>query len=155
MGVLQSLGSLASVLGDLLPGDRPTWLVPTARHFFDTAMIRGWDRLHGGLVYGFAPDGGVCDGHKYFWVQAESFAAAALLALRTGDTKYWDAYDHLWAYSWRHMVDHTHGAWYRILTPDNRKIGDQKSPAGKTDYHTMGACYDVLRGLEAASGGRH
>jgi mannose/cellobiose epimerase-like protein (N-acyl-D-glucosamine 2-epimerase family) len=41
-------------------------------------------------------------------------------------------------------VDHRHGAWYRILTPDNRKISDEKSPAGKTDYHTMGACHEVL-----------
>ena len=128
---------------------RPPWLVPTARHFFDTALRLGWDDQHGGLVYGFAPDGEVCDGHKYFWVQAESFAAAALLALRTGEAKYWDAYDRLWAYSWQHLVDHRHGAWFRILSPDNHKLSDEKSPAGKTDYHTMGACYDVLRGLGA------
>ena len=131
-----------------LPDDqRPAWLLTTARHFFDTAMRRGWDVRHGGLVYGFAPDGDVCDGHKYFWVQAESFAAAALLAVRTGDARYWEAYDRIWAYSWQHMVDHRHGAWYRILTPDNRAISAEKSPAGKTDYHTMGACYDVLRAI--------
>jgi mannose/cellobiose epimerase-like protein (N-acyl-D-glucosamine 2-epimerase family) len=41
-----------------------------------------------------------------------------------------------------------HGAWYRILTPDNRREYDQKSPAGKTDYHTLGACFDVLDSLE-------
>ena len=134
----------------LAPAERPAWLLPTARQFFDTAVIRGWDRAHGGLAYGFAPDGSVWDGHKYFWVQAESLAAAALLALRTGENRYWDAYDAIWDYSWQHMVDHQHGAWYRILTPDNRAISDEKSPAGKTDYHTMGACYDVLRGLEAA-----
>ena len=128
---------------------RPPWLVSTARNFFDTALRLGWDDQHGGLVYGFAPGGEVCDGHKYFWVQAESFAAAALLAVRTGEAKYWDAYDRLWTYSWQHMVDHRHGAWFRILSPDNRAISDEKSPAGKTDYHTMGACYDVLRGLGA------
>ena len=127
--------------------ERPRWLLPTARHFFDTAMRHGWDHQHGGLAYGFAPGGEVCDGHKYFWVQAESFAAAALLALRTGEAPYWDAYDRLWAYSWQHMIDHQHGAWYRILAPDNRTLSDEKSPAGKTDYHTMGACADVLRGL--------
>ncbi len=128
---------------------RPDWIVPRACHFFDTAMARGWDAAHGGLVYGFGPDGTVCDGDKYFWVQAESFAAAALLALRTGDERYWQWYDRLWAYAWQHFVDHEHGAWYRILAPDNRKLSDEKSPAGKTDYHTMGACYDVLRGLGA------
>ncbi len=132
------------------PGaDVPAWIVPTARHFFDTAMRHGWDDTHGGLVYGFAPGGEVCDADKYFWVQAESFAAAALLAVRTGDEAYWQWYDRIWAYSWAHMVDHVHGAWYRIRTPDNRAYSDEKSPAGKTDYHTMGACWDVLRGLDA------
>jgi mannose/cellobiose epimerase-like protein (N-acyl-D-glucosamine 2-epimerase family) len=132
------------------PGDAvPAWIVPTARHFFDTAMRHGWDDTHGGLVYGFAPGGEVCDADKYFWVQAESFAAAALLAVRTGDAAYWQWYDRIWAYSWTHMVDHVHGAWYRIRTPDNRAYSDEKSPAGKTDYHTMGACWDVLRGLGA------
>jgi len=126
---------------------RPPWLLPRARHFFDTAMIRGWDTEHGGLVYGFDPDGAVCDGDKYFWVQAESFAAAALLALRSGEPAYWDWYDRIWAYAWAHFVDHEHGAWYRILTRENTRMSDEKSPAGKTDYHTMGACYDVLRGL--------
>ena len=127
----------------------PAWIVPTARRFFDTAMQHGWDDTHGGLVYGFAPGGEVCDADKYFWVQAESFAAAALLAVRTGDAAYWQWYDRIWAYAWAHMVDHVHGAWYRIRTPDNRAYSDEKSPAGKTDYHTMGACWDVLRGIGA------
>ena len=146
------------------------WLVPTARHLFDSAVKHSWDEARGGLYYGFAPKGlqqalnggkpapanadegrtlaegpaEVCDDDKYFWVQAESLAAAALLATRTGDAGYWDWYDKLWAYSWKHMVDHRHGAWYRILDADNRKYDDEKSPAGKTDYHTMGACHEVL-----------
>ncbi|HJR73419.1 MAG TPA: AGE family epimerase/isomerase [Luteimonas sp.] len=123
------------------------WLVPKARHLFDTALARSWDERRGGMYYGFDPDGAVCDDDKYFWVQAESLAAAALLAARTGETVYWDWYEKLWAYSWRHFVDHRYGAWYRILDADNRKYSDEKSPAGKTDYHTMGACYEVLNVL--------
>ena len=149
-GHLTEWAKLLMQLESRLPPDqRPAWVLPSARRFFDTAMKRGWDATHGGLVYGFAPDGVVCDADKYFWVQAESFAAAALLAIRTDDDAYWTWYDRLWAYSWAHMVDHEHGAWYRIRTPDNRAYSDEKSPAGKTDYHTMGACYDVLRGLRA------
>jgi mannose/cellobiose epimerase-like protein (N-acyl-D-glucosamine 2-epimerase family) len=135
--------------------DRKTpvdWLLPTARHLFDTAVARAWDDVNGGLCYGFAPDGTICDDDKYFWVQAESLAAAARLAQATGDAAYWNWYDKLWAYSWRHFVDHEHGAWYRILDRDNRKYDDEKSPAGKTDYHTMGACYDVLHLLRTARG---
>jgi len=120
------------------------WLLPRALELFDAAVAHGWDAQFGGLYYGFAPDGSICDDDKYFWVQAESLAAAALLAERTGQDKYWVWYDRIWEYCWRHLVDHRCGAWYRILTRDNRKYSDEKSPAGKTDYHTMGACYEVL-----------
>jgi mannose/cellobiose epimerase-like protein (N-acyl-D-glucosamine 2-epimerase family) len=129
------------------------WLLPRACELFAAATEHGWDKTHGGMVYGFAADDhhpgrfSVCDGDKYFWVQAETIAAAALLALRTGEGGYWDWYDRLWAFGWQHFVDHRHGAWYRILGPDNRRLSDEKSPAGKTDYHTMGACYDVLDAL--------
>jgi mannose/cellobiose epimerase-like protein (N-acyl-D-glucosamine 2-epimerase family) len=126
------------------PGD---WLVPRAIALFDTALTTAWDAANGGICYGFDPGMAICDGDKYFWVQAESFAAAALLGARTGDAAYWTWYDRIWAYSWEHMVDHVHGAWYRILSRDNRKLSDEKSPAGKTDYHTMGACYDALDAL--------
>jgi len=125
------------------------WLLPTAEHLFQTAVNKGWDAVHGGLAYSLAPDLTVCDPHKYFWVQAESTAAAAMLARRTGNKEYWDWYQRLWAYSWTHLVDHEHGAWYRILSGDNRKLSDEKSPAGKVDYHTMGACYDIVAVLGA------
>lgn len=120
------------------------WLVPRAGELFDAALERAWDTEYRGIYYGFAPDGGICDADKYFWVQAESLAAAALLAARTGVEKYWQWYDRIWAYSWEHFVDHKYGAWYRILSRDNEKYSAEKSPAGKTDYHTMGACYEVL-----------
>ena len=121
------------------------WIVPTARHLFDTAVKHAWDETYGGLCYGFAPGGNVCDDDKYFWVQAESLAAAALLHARTGDAGYAAWHDRLWAYSWQYFVDHEYGAWYRILTRDNRKYSDEKSPAGKVDYHTMGACHELLQ----------
>jgi len=134
-------------------GNAHDWLVPTARHLFDTAVARAWDDRNGGLFYGFAPDGSVCDDDKYFWVQAESIAAAARLAVATGDARYWDWYDRIWGYAWQHFIDHQYGAWYRILDRDNRKYGDDKSPAGKTDYHTMGACHDVLQLLRDTAQG--
>ncbi|CAB3968091.1 MULTISPECIES: AGE family epimerase/isomerase [Burkholderia] len=132
----------------ILERHRPLdWLVPRAAELFDAALTHAWDADHGGLYYGFGPDFTICDHNKYFWVQAETFAAAAMLGARTGSERFWDWYDEIWRYSWAHFVDHRYGAWYRILTCDNRKYSDEKSPAGKTDYHTMGACYDVLATL--------
>ena len=121
------------------------WLLPRAIELFEDAVEMGWDEKNDGLFYGFAPNGDICDRDKYFWVQAESFAAAALLAKRTKDAKYWDWYERIWHFSWKHMIDHKYGAWFRILDGKNNKYDDLKSPAGKTDYHTMGACYEVLK----------
>ena len=149
----------------------PGWLLPTARHLFDTALAHGWDDEFGGIVYGFAPEAlreaspargepGIevasattwfCDDDKYFWVQAEAIAASMRLFAATGDAAYRDWYARLWEYAWRHFVDHRHGAWYRILDRRNGKYDDKKSPAGKTDYHTMGACHDVLAVLRATN----
>ena len=129
--------------------------VGRARRLFAAAWGEGWDGMHGGLVYGFAGSGQdgytVCDAHKYYWVQSESFAAAARLALRLPDAaaraQAWQRYDALWQYAWVHFVDHEHGAWHRILSRDNHRLSDEKSPPGKTDYHTIGACVDVLETL--------
>ena len=118
------------------------WLVSRAQELFDDAIEMGWDEKSEGLVYGFAPNGDVCDND--FWVQAESLAAAAVLANRTGDDYYWEWYERIWEFSWKHMVDHEYGAWFRILDSKNKKYDNLKSPAGKVDYHTMGACYEVL-----------
>ena len=120
------------------------WLLVTAKQLFDQALEKAWDHEYGGVCYGFSPSGDVCDADKYFWVQAESIAAAALLAQATGEQRYWDWYETLWAYVWTHFVDHEYGAWYRILKPENSPYDKLKSPAGKTDYHTMGACYEVI-----------
>ncbi|HEX5663651.1 MAG TPA: AGE family epimerase/isomerase [Xanthomonadaceae bacterium] len=146
-------------------GEPRDWLVPKARALFDEALAKSWDEEFGGMVYGFAPerlrapgvegrtlaDGEtfVCDEDKYFWVQAESIATAARLAKATGDDSYWQWYARLWEYAWKHMIDHRYGAWYRLLDRQNRKYSDEKSPAGKTDYHTMGACHDVLAVLRS------
>ena len=132
-----------------LPAD---WHLPRAEELFEAAVSRSWDKVNGGLHYGFAPDDSVCDGDKYHWVQAESFAATALLAVRTGKASYWAWYDKIWDYCWKHFVDHQQGAWFRILDPANLNHTREKSPGGKVDYHNIGASFDVLRALGETKG---
>ena len=130
----------------MLHKHRPeAWMLTRAKELFDRAVSTAWDETHGGLFYGYDTRGKICDDDKYFWVQAESFAAAALLAHATGEEQYWQWYDKIWAYSWQHFIDHQHGAWYRILNADNSHQSEIKSAAGaKCDYHTIGACTIVL-----------
>jgi len=124
------------------------WLVESAQSLFDKAIDVAWDETNGGLIYGFDPEEKWCDDDKYFWVQAESFAAAAMLYKTTGEERYLAHYNKLWKYSWEHMIDHTYGAWFRVLTHDNKKLSNEKSSAGaKCDYHSLGACLEALKWL--------
>lgn len=121
------------------------WMLPRARHLYDAAIARSADLENGGMHYTFGPDGKLHDLDKYHWVHCETVAAAACLAVRTGEERFWQDYDRLWAYSWKHLIDQERGCWYRILTPDGRRYDDLKSPPAKTDYHPFGACFEILR----------
>jgi mannose/cellobiose epimerase-like protein (N-acyl-D-glucosamine 2-epimerase family) len=132
---------LLLILDRHIPAD---WHLRRATDLFDRAWACGWDQVHGGLVYGYDLDGNFSDPRKNYWVQAESLAAAALLGAKTGDEKYWAIYDQIWSYCWEHFVDHRYGAWYQRLSRENHQPDDRKNYGNKTDYHTMGACYEVL-----------
>lgn len=137
------------------------WLLERARELFAAGTTAAWDSVNGGLAHVLVADE-TAPGHlkavpgsaKYFWTQAEAIAAAALLALRTGETGYWDWYDRLWTYSWDHFVDHAHGAWYRALDANNQRLGNHKGLAEEVDYHTMGACYEIWSAIAAPGGGK-
>ena len=89
----------------------------------------------------------MCDWDKIFWVQVESLGTAAMLGSVTGRAEYWATYDKLWAYSWRHFVDHAHGSWRRRCNrlgvphfPEKTKLGLCVDP----DYHILGALDGAL-----------
>jgi mannose/cellobiose epimerase-like protein (N-acyl-D-glucosamine 2-epimerase family) len=122
------------------------WMIERATDLFNRAMELAWDETYGGIQYGFDPQAEICDDEKYFWVQAESLAAAARLAITTREQSYWDWYERIWDYADQHMIDKRYGAWFRVLNRENNKLSNDKSTAGgKCDYHTIGACWDVIR----------
>ncbi len=127
------------------------WMSERAQSLFDIALKKSWDHERGGMHYTFAPDGRILDTDRYYWVMSETIAAAALLALRTDDSRYWDWYDKAWEFSDRHFVDHEYGGWYRILNEDNQKYDDKKSPPSKADYHPLAACYEILEAKRRAA----
>jgi mannose/cellobiose epimerase-like protein (N-acyl-D-glucosamine 2-epimerase family) len=132
----------------ILNRHRPAdWQIERAERLFRAAMDHAWDHANGGMHYSFAPDGTILDTDRYYWVFSESFAAAALLALRTGEPSWWDWYDRIWDYADRYFVDHTYGGWFRILDLQGRKYSNEKSPASKTDYHPLAACHEVLEAM--------
>ena len=128
-----------------------SWMLESASMLFDKAVETCWDHEEGGMHYTFDPEGRILDSDRYYWVLSEMFAAAAALAVKTGEDRYWAWYDRAWAFSDRHFVDHDYGAWYRVLNERNVKYSDEKSPASKTDYHPLAACYETLKTLDIQS----
>lgn len=123
------------------------WYLDRAKSLYDICLQAGRDLEFGGIYYGYAPDGAICAPSKYYWVHSETIATAWRLFQRTADQSYSADYENLWRYSWDHFVDHDHGAWYRILNREGKKMTLQKSPPGKTDYHTVGVVWDILDNL--------
>jgi mannose/cellobiose epimerase-like protein (N-acyl-D-glucosamine 2-epimerase family) len=139
------------------------WMLPQAKRLFDAAVEQGWDHENGGFNYSISPSlgagrasalgrgdaasGGVIDTDRYYWVLSETIAAAGLLAKRTGKQVYSDWYERTWEWSLANLVDQQYGGWYRILDADNNRYDDLKSPASKTDYHPVAACWELFKRL--------
>ncbi len=120
------------------------WLGKRAKDLFDKAMEAALDHDHGGLFYGFSPSGDICSDGKYSWVQAETIAATAMLAVQQQDRTYWNIYHQFWQYVWANMIDHEQGCWHRNLTHDNKIIPPSSVAMGKTDYHSICSCIEII-----------
>jgi mannose/cellobiose epimerase-like protein (N-acyl-D-glucosamine 2-epimerase family) len=121
------------------------WMLPVAENLFHNAITHAWDERNGGMVYAIDEQGNIVDHDRHFWTHAEVIAAAASLAMRTGNEHYWDIYDRVWDFSYEYFSDNEKGGWYRILDINKKPIDDKKSPPPKSDYHVLGACYEIMR----------
>ena len=121
------------------------WILPAATRLSLEACQAGWDTEHQGLVYGFDRQRRPCDEQKHFWVQAESFAALALLE-QEGVSAAAPWADRLWHYSQqRWVIPGLGGPWFRVLERDHSATDHTLAvPGGKVDYHSAGAILDVL-----------
>ena len=123
------------------------WKIERSIYLFEKGTTMSIDKEYGGLVYGYSPDGNFTNDNKYFWVQAEALAASWRLYKITNKKDYYNFYISLWEYCWKNFVDHKYGAWFNILSRKGKQINKIKSPLGKTDYHTMGACWDIISNM--------
>ena len=73
-----------------------------------------------------------------------------MLALATGDAKYWQRYDELWQHSWQHFVDHKHGSWRRRLNRTHEPYFTEKTKLSlcvDPDFHMFGAYAGAIMAL--------
>ncbi len=138
----------AKILLQLHRYNSDSWLLEKAKLLFDITFDVAWDENNGGMFSSFDPSYECHSTNKYFWVQAESIAASALLFQFTDDANYLEIYTKLWQYCLEYMIDSEHGAWFSEAKFENSPCENEKASAGiKSDYENMAACFEVLKVL--------
>lgn len=116
-----------------------TSLRRTGLDMLDWTWKRGWDPVHGGILYFVDLDGGPVQEYwhdmKFWWPQNEAILATLLAYRLTGEERYreWHARAHGWAY--RHFPDPEHGEWYGYLHRDGSPSVKLKGNLWKGPYH--------------------
>ena len=105
----------------------------------------GRDADYGGIFYGFARMEKLVR-LQIFLGQAESIATAWRLFCLTEKPDYRDDYLEFWRYAWDHFVDH-HMALGLEFSLERAKKSIDLSLPGKTDYHVLTVCWDILENL--------
>ncbi|WP_407319133.1 AGE family epimerase/isomerase [Isoptericola halotolerans] len=107
-----------------------------AARLFDRALADGFDGT--GFVYTVDWSGDPVERRRFHWVAAEAVAAAEVLAVVTGASRYAEQAGAWWELVRERFVDHEHGSWHHELDTANRPSGDVW--AGKPDiYHAVQA----------------
>ncbi|MFB6290375.1 MAG: AGE family epimerase/isomerase [Candidatus Bipolaricaulia bacterium] len=122
-----------------------SWELDRSKSLFKKAIKYGWDEENRGLNYTFDFNGAVLNDDKYYWVHAETIAAAYLLWHETGQDSYLNWYKKIWDYSCEHLVDDRYGGWYRLVNNKGEPLSNKKSNPSKTGYHVIGACREIAK----------
>jgi cellobiose epimerase len=112
------------------------------------AVYREALEADGSILYE-ADSHGVINAGKAWWPQAEAMVGFYNAYQLSGREEYARASERTWEYIQTHIVDRTHGEWFKQLardgTPDlsHYKVGPWDCP-----YHAARACYEMLARLE-------
>ena len=105
----------------------------------DWMWHRGWDSVHGGILYFTDVHGHSVQEYwhdmKFWWPQTEAVVATALAHHLTDDPKYeeWHRQVHEW--SFEHFADPQHGEWFGYLDRTGRVTSMLKGNLWKGPFH--------------------
>ncbi len=122
-----------------------------SKKLLDHTLANGFDKNYMGLFdKGYLFPGEktieIIDSTKTWWAQAEAWHALALFnKLYPNETGYATAFEHMWNYIQKDVIDHEYGGWYNNgldISPESKK--SRKAHAWKSCYHDGRALFQVL-----------
>lgn len=124
------------------------------RRLVDHSLCFGLDREHGG-VYRDGPHAGpaiVRD--KEFWQNAEALVGYLDAFEITGDLRYLEAFELVWSFARRAMINHTLGEWMTLVSESGEPIVPAIGNPWKACYHSGRAVWESIRRIDMLLAGR-
>ena len=140
------------------------FLMDIGRRRKDTALINkcadimfkilqyGWDEKYGGIFYfldieGHPPQQLEWD-QKLWWVHLETLVALVMAYASTGKEEYWQWFEKIHDYSWKHFADKEFGEWFGYLNRQGQVLFRSKGGKWKGCFHLPRALFLCSKELE-------
>jgi mannobiose 2-epimerase len=132
--------------------DEPALIAQTravALQMAQATLAEGVD-ADGGLLSEADPRG-LTNTNKEWWQQAEALTGFLNAYQMSGDPRFLQASLRSWDFIAAHVIDRTHGEWYRLLARDGTVLSSDKISLWKCPYHDGRACMEMIDRLRALS----
>jgi mannobiose 2-epimerase len=132
----------------------PTLYRDVMHRLLDHAVAHGVDWEHGGMYRDGTAQGGPLVLDKEFWQNAEALVGFLDDYETLGKDRFLDAFENVWRFVDRCMIDHTVGEWRTLLDRAVKPIDSKIGNPSKVAYHSGPSvleCVTRLNRLQRAS----
>ncbi|MBD3415255.1 MAG: N-acylglucosamine 2-epimerase [Candidatus Aminicenantes bacterium] len=131
---------------DIMGKDRTPYL-DIIKKLLDHAAAYGIDSKWGGVFVEGSHSGDVYDREKEFWQQAEVMIGMLDGCIHFQQKGYWDAYENVHYFVFKHMINRQAGEWYPLLNQKGKPIWTHMSHSWKVNYHTVRCMIQCIQRL--------
>ena len=132
---------------DTAAADLTPWR-PRIRRLLDHALRHGLDREYGGLFRDGIRSGDAMILEKEFWQHAEALVGFLDGYELFGASEYLDAFENVWGFVDRNMIDHSLGEWRTLLDRRGAVLDPAVGNPWKVCYHSGRALAECLMRLQ-------
>ncbi len=127
-------------------------LIERASQILLELIHKGWDEKHGGIFYFLDVENKPCQSlewdRKLWWVHQEALIACAMAFRLTQKPEFYEWYQRIHDYTWKHFPDPEYGEWYGYLNRQGDVLSPLKAGKWKGCFHTPRALYRCWQEFE-------
>jgi mannobiose 2-epimerase len=120
----------------------------TVRRLVDHALRYGLDHEYGGVYRDGPHDGPALVRDKEFWQNAEALVGFLTAFELTGDEQYLTAFELVWDFVWRHVINHDLGEWMTLVSERGTPLVAAIGNPWKACYHSGRAVHESLARID-------